>query len=587
MKIKKIKINNILSIEHLELEFGNSGIVLLDGWNSDDSTSNGAGKTSIFNAMSFGLYGKMPRDITASDYLRKGTKSGSVKVTLDCSGDTWTVTRSRPNGLVFTKNGNLENIAQVEFETTIKLNYSQFLLTMYASQLKTEKFLLLNDSGKKDFLLQIMDLDKFSSIRQAVSDKIKTLQKNIIQVDQEFVSLKSKIHTLKESFIDPTVLQQQYLQLSDTQAIDGELSAIGTPSEPDMAQFQQVLDKINKKKQVFDEIKIEINTLRRSHTQTLSQKKSKKNVVTHLCPHCKDKVIVTNSGLIDANDIVAQNNAIDLENATIVEQASNIMDEISALEDKLAASKQLVELEQKVREKHSANMYEYQKTVQHIKDLQALRKSKLQEANFINEKLKNIEQIEQKIVAANLELESITTKRAELRSEQTILETIGLVVSPSGAPAYISDLVIDRLNEAIATYIEQIWTNASYSLLPYKENKNGEVRSKFSEKIVIAGKERSLGSLSGGELRCLSLAVDLAIVDVVTDMLGIAISPIILDEAFDGMDNANRERAILMLSKVATDKEIWVIDHNSEARSMFSKVVKVEKHNEITRLIED
>ena len=80
MNILSVEINNILSIENATLDFSDSGLVLVEGWNHDASRANGAGKTAIFNAITFALYDKLPRKVTASEILRRGAKTGSVRV---------------------------------------------------------------------------------------------------------------------------------------------------------------------------------------------------------------------------------------------------------------------------------------------------------------------------------------------------------------------------------------------------------------------------------------------------------------------------------------------------------------------------
>ena len=104
MRIKSLKINNILSIADLELTFEDKGLVLIEGWNYDADRSNGAGKTAIGNALSFALYGKMPRNITATEILRKGCKEGYAEVVMETGGVEYTIKRSRPTALTFKVN---------------------------------------------------------------------------------------------------------------------------------------------------------------------------------------------------------------------------------------------------------------------------------------------------------------------------------------------------------------------------------------------------------------------------------------------------------------------------------------------------
>ena len=132
-----------------------------------------------------------------------------------------------------------------------------------------------------------------------------------------------------------------------------------------------------------------------------------------------------------------------------------------------------------------------------------------------------------------------------------------------------------------------MWDFASYELIPYKEKEDGELSTKFSEKFTINGKEVSVGSLSGGEYRALSLCVDIALIEVLELRNGISISPVVLDEPFDGLDADGRELVVDMLKTMSNSKQIIVIDHMAELKSMFSKTLTVEKRNGISAITID
>src|ERR1035437_10547238 len=125
MRVLSLKIQNILSIEDSTIYFENTGLVLVEGWNYDTQRANGAGKTAIFNCLSFALYDKLPRKITASEILRRGCKSGSVRVVVVCGQEEWTVMRSRPKGVAFYRGQVPAEITQEEWEANLRLNYEQ------------------------------------------------------------------------------------------------------------------------------------------------------------------------------------------------------------------------------------------------------------------------------------------------------------------------------------------------------------------------------------------------------------------------------------------------------------------------------
>jgi DNA repair exonuclease SbcCD ATPase subunit len=205
MRILSLEINNILSIENATLTFEDNGLVLVEGWNYDTSRANGAGKTAIFNCLSFCIYDKLPRKITASEIVRRGSKSGCVSVSLLCGEDTWIVQRSRPKGVKFFKNGFEQDITQSEFEAKLRLNYEQFLLTVYIPQANSRKngrFLNAPDSDKKEFLLQLLSLNEFTSIKRGLDEVVKSKQALIDSESAKLNSARSKVEAHEESLID-------------------------------------------------------------------------------------------------------------------------------------------------------------------------------------------------------------------------------------------------------------------------------------------------------------------------------------------------------------------------------------------------
>ena len=184
MQVKFIEIENILSIGHVRLEFGNTGLILLDGWNHDDDSANGAGKTAIPNALAYGLYDNIPRKISKSEILRRGTRKGYVHVGIEINDDLIEVKRSRPKKVEFFINGTKEELTQEGFEKKIRMSYDQFLICMYAAQVDGRRFMSINDTSKKDFILKLMDLNKFLVKKKEIDASIKLLADDKIKIEK-------------------------------------------------------------------------------------------------------------------------------------------------------------------------------------------------------------------------------------------------------------------------------------------------------------------------------------------------------------------------------------------------------------------
>jgi DNA repair exonuclease SbcCD ATPase subunit len=113
MKIKRIKAHNFYSFKDLELDFsGYSGIIRILGENKDSGSSNGAGKSTIFEAVTWGIYGTTIRKSTEESLVNAQTgRECSVCVEIEKEGlGTLVITRAkRPTSLTLELNGDVVN----------------------------------------------------------------------------------------------------------------------------------------------------------------------------------------------------------------------------------------------------------------------------------------------------------------------------------------------------------------------------------------------------------------------------------------------------------------------------------------------
>src|ERR1035437_3161299 len=85
MRIKQLRIENFMAIANIDIELDKPGMNLVLGRNLDDARfdSNGSGKSSIFEAMTWGLFGELLRPLTSEEIIRNGTSKVTVEVLVD------------------------------------------------------------------------------------------------------------------------------------------------------------------------------------------------------------------------------------------------------------------------------------------------------------------------------------------------------------------------------------------------------------------------------------------------------------------------------------------------------------------------
>lgn len=573
MKIKQIEIENILSIEKVKLDIDDHGLTLMEGWNYDSGRSNGAGKSSIFNALSFGLFGKLPRKVTASEILRRGAKHGSVVVVVECGGETWTVTRNRPSGVNFYRGSVRVDITQEEWENILRLNYDQFLMSMYCSQhtgaITTPRFLLTPDTDKKRFLLQLLGLNVFSDAKKNTDLKIRDLEGNLAEFKSKRDVVESKIDIHSENLIDTNVYDHHIaLALADIQEMNEETATLRSVERPDLSSFSKLEGDINTKQMEFTAARTKRSML---HTQY----RIVESEVQTYDPNVKCSECGTSKSMISHN-----NHQVELK-----AKLAALKTDIDDCDLILSKEESIKNLTIKLRERKQNETRAYEKANNRILELRNAVNSKTKDLNSLRLKLEQNSELKVKLSNLVLTRDEYLSNIKVVLSDLELYKTIANLYSPTGAQAYILDSVIDFFNEAVDKHIELLWPNASYTLTSYKENVKGDLVAKFSEILTMDGKEVSVGSLSGGELKALSLCVDFSILDILESQFGIALNPIILDEPFEGLDAVGREIVVELLEKLAQTRQIIVVDHASEVRASFSSIIRVEKTNGISSIV--
>lgn len=583
MRIKSLHITNILSIENVTINFDDSGLLLLDGWNHDDNTANGAGKTSIWNALSFGLYGKLPRKVTVSELVRRGVKKGHVKIELESDGKLITIERHRPKKEIFTVDGQ-EIPTQEELEQYLKLTYKQFLMCMYGSQTSQSKFIELTDTDKKDFFLNLLNLSQFDDVKSLIDDKVSDLSSKLSNAESQYNTCDVKISTYRESIEDEDELRIELAKLN-TDDLENKLKSLDI-GKPDVSKLDDLRFNLSEK---LDNIRNEIantkiyrNKIQDIDTQIINLKENITSEHNISCPNCnKDFVLVGGNSLTIKQLKERINNKI----SKLQESRKLYVDKVNNSNADTSKIQGIQELIRKTNEKKDIVLSQYLSNKERYSEIRSkidIRKSK---AEDINRRISNNQSIRASIQGVENKKLELSKAIDKCKSDLTVCKTLANIFSPTGAQAYVLDNVIDLFNQRVSDYVAMIWPNATYMLLSYKENKSGGVKAKLSDKLVIGGKEVSLGSLSGGELRCLSLSIDFAIIEILEFMSGLQINPYILDEPFEGLDAANRERAVSMLDRISQDRQVWVVDHQSEAKAMFSDIVRVEKRNGVSSIV--
>lgn len=670
--ITSIKGLNFLSFKDFNVQFTN-GVTFIDGWNEDDQTSEGSGKSAILNAICWGYFGKIPKDANIDDIIKNGEKSAGVEIEHD---DGIIIRRLRnPNELAIVKNGQIikgkdAKETQLLIEEYLSLTFETFCQTIYFAQNYTKKFITSNQEEKGKILSEVQNLSLFDKASKEVKALIKLEEdslaklkhsKELFAKDEEL--LKKDIQTEKLRRKHAEEQQQQNIKLLSNRIIFEEASR-NKAEETQQKRIEAINEQINdvvkaiadytsaKEEHLvsvsdlaYDEVKektllennndlmaqigvlnsdkLKIGKLISNKTMAKNQgdryaarykqlefdiKKNEEFIAnpTKDCPTCGSKL----EGC-DTSHAEADVNKMQQEMSEILSILTALSDEIDVnipdsaeFEDKIENLK-LIKSENDHQIKEIRSIRDRLNAVaNHLNGLDnsiKMQKEKLQ-------KLKDVLKIESRILVFN-ESELVQLKVA-LQQEQLPLcfdETLSelnerldkilsdfvsitnliseknvhvnrleaLKVGFKEIKSHVFNSMLNELNSRVYKYLSQLFE------IPVTVKFTNE-DMKIETKVKINGEDRGLGLLSGGQFRRVSLAVDLALSDIITSRKGSRINLLILDEYFKDLSETSMEKCLSLLEN--RGQPVLLVEHNSIFKSILNNSIFVKLENGTSRV---
>jgi DNA repair exonuclease SbcCD ATPase subunit len=578
MKILSVEIENLFSIEKATVNFLNDGCTtIIDG-------EMGSGKSSIINSICFGLFGMIPKDVNLTKILRRGTKKGYSKVSVQVGEDVYVVVRHRPNKVAFLKNDEEVSITQEEFSKILGVSYDQFIIAVFFSQSTHGRFINLNDTQKKDFITRLLNFNSISLYKDYADKKNKEIMNILYEINNQKVYIEGQILTNNKNIEELTEINDRIKKQNTTlQEMELEYSNLKDIKSVDTSDLdimeQKANDKLNK---ISEELGVKrlLDDKIKQLKNEINNPSWKRGSISLSCPSCKTPITLGRDGqVINNEEDLIKNIKKELE-----ETQNKLNDITNKTSEDGGKIKDLIK---KIKEKRLAITEAYNKDRSYKLYLESeINIMRGSISNLIENKTR-LEKIHNKIKELEQSIVDFDNKIEEKNKESDVYRSISQIFSPVGLPAYITDNTIELFNSFVQKYVNILWNNIEYKIVSYKENSKGDVVAKYGDILTVGGEDSTLGNFSGGEFRLLSLCVDFAILDLLEATQGSSFSPIFLDEAFDGLDVPNKEKVVDLLNEISKEKgsEIVVIDHSSEFKGMFNRIISCKKIDKITEVL--
>lgn len=320
---KSIKFSNILS-------YGASPVTIdiskgLTGIFGD----NGTGKSTIQDALCYGLYGKPYRDITIKSLLnRRNKKNLSVTINFSKDNDEFSIIRTmKPDSLTIIKNNtelsslSAKKLNQEELDKILGIDYDLFKQVLSLSVNSNKPFISLPASKKREIIEQVFNIQIFGKMAEINKEKIKNIKKEIEFGQKNFELINQTLQTLKSKYIEIENAGKNF-DINKTNKIN-ELEESIKDKYEELSSITLILNNLKDKVKDFNEgesdsIKKEIYDIEKSVSQYENSIYNNKKLLKNI-----------SNGIVDDVNVLTDNNILKLQISDIEIEIGNIDKEIN------------------------------------------------------------------------------------------------------------------------------------------------------------------------------------------------------------------------------------------------------------------
>ena len=563
MKLIKISIENFLSISHAKIAFPDTGIVMIKG--ETPTGSNGAGKSSLTEAIYWTLFGKTIRDITDTGVVRFGaTKVRVVLEFIDSQGRTWIIDRqrgkSKGQSLSVSIDGKTHTYHSAKDDQLISqvvVDSEIFALTSWFGKRYTA-FCDMRQGALRDVLDRIIGTKKWDKATMLAHDLHRTKKER----------LNFSLETLEQHRHTKRTLSDQYQTL--TASVETLQDAINSVPEKslvkvDVKKLKTKIDhfsqKLEKSENLLQPLREDLQScilLFNKYVNTINiiynTIKNKNNNKKHTCPTCKLEVIVVDNQENKDKMLVLTEKLSEQEK--LKSQTLSKKDKISA---KIAI---LINKNADFKRK----MANYKNALEEAENVDDRRQKKI--ADLMQKKTHTLAQVQMR----KKDLQEIKTKITEQKQKIAKLEKIVEAYhfwkkGFTEIRRHSQERFLNAIAEQIQNYCRSLGLDSTGVEFSMPE------KSRLHSFIVRADEHLNIQALSEGETMRFNLAAMFAMRSFTPN----APAFLVLDEPFSGIDKPGRDNLIEVLRTTFPDTLLIVIDHDDRFPASADKIITIKK----------
>ena len=561
---KQIRWRNFLSTGNhfTEIDFIKAQTNLIVG-------TNGAGKSTVLDALTFSLFNKPFRKITKSQLINAANeKECIVEIEFSTPGFEWKIVRGiKPNLFEIYKDDQLldQNAAANDQqkwleENVLKLNYKSFTQIVILGSASFVPFMQLNAPNRREVIEDILDIKIFSAMGLLLKERVRSTNERIRELtikkdltDEKIDMQKSFISDLEETGKKDIEKKKEKLEnifvgigthrqtIEDT---DKKLKSVNSNIES----FSNSNKKLRKLGNLRGKLSQKVSTITKEH------KFFKDNTE---CPTCTQSI-----------EESFRLNKID--------EAKSKADELKKGYEELEQAIKMEEEREQTFKKLSSEAtkltHEISKTNTRISGLENQSRDLEQEIQTITEQLKNRTAEKHALETLLSQLEDLQKEQSEFKEKNAYHEFAHSLMKDGGVKSKIIRRYLPLMNQQINKYLQLMDFYINFSLdEEFKESIKSPVHEDFSYE-----------SFSEGEKMRIDLSLLFTWRDIAKMKNSVSTNLLILDEIFDSsLDGFGTDYFTRIIKYVVTDANVFVISHKTD--DLVDKFDKVKGFSKIVQ----
>ena len=566
---KAVRWKNFLSTGNnfIEIQLDRNPTTLIIG-------ENGAGKSTILDALCFGLFGKAFRGISKPLLINSVNNSGTlVEVEFEIGTKKFMVRRGiKPNifeiyvdGKMYNQDANSRDYQKHLEQQILKLNFRSFTQVVILGSSTFIPFMQLRARYRREVVEEILDIQIFSLMNMLLKQQLKTLSQDIREMDyskelnEEKINMQQKYIDEMKNNKDKIIAEKNMIYGGNEEEIFKRNLDIKFYAQNNNELIIQIADsdKINSKHNKLKDIQSQLKEKHRAHNKLVGFFENNED-----CPTCQQHIDETfKSSMIDKKK----------------DEADKVMSGLNELESELVKTNERQQDILGIVNKIRANEVQIAKDKSGVDQLEKFNANLIKEINELNESGGVSRKDYDKLKELNKELKGILAGRSNLKEDQTYSEAAKNMLQDTGIKTKIIKQYLPIMNKLINHYLISMEFYVNFTL---NENFEETIKSRYRDEFTYT-------SFSEGEKMRIDLALLFTWRAIAKMKNSTNTNLLMLDEIFDSSLDSTGTDEFLKILNTLEGENVFVISHKQDVLvDKFNSTIKFEKVKNFSHITE-